>query len=133
VPKKAITSPKLYNPPRGGVFSSAIEAPKGRTIYISGLTSRDKEGEVVGEGDIKRQTEVVLDNLRTILEEANATMDDVVKVTVFIRNMEQFDQIHEVRRRYFSPPYPASSMVEVSRLVDPRSLIEIEAVAVVEK
>jgi 2-iminobutanoate/2-iminopropanoate deaminase len=47
--------------------------------------------------------------------------------------MEQFDQIHEVRRRYFSPPYPASSMVEVSRLVDPRSLIEIEAVAVVEE
>jgi 2-iminobutanoate/2-iminopropanoate deaminase len=87
---------------------------------------------VVGEGDITLQTETVLSNLRTILEEAGATLDDVVKVTVFIRHMEEFDQIHAVRRRYFQPPYSASSMVEVSRLIDPRSLIEIEAIAVVE-
>jgi 2-iminobutanoate/2-iminopropanoate deaminase len=132
LPKREIRSDKLYRPPGGGVFTTAAEAPAGRTIYVSGLTSRDKEGNVVGEGDIKLQTQTVLENVKTILEEAGATMDDIVKVTVFILDMEQFSEIHEVRRGYFTEPYPASSMVEVSRLVDPRLLIEIEAVAVVE-
>lgn len=132
MPKKEIKSDKLYSPPGRGVFTSAVEAPRGRTIYVSGLTSRDVDGNVVGEGDIKAQTEKVLENVKTILGEAGATMEDIVKVTVFILDMEQFSEIHEVRRRYFTEPYPASSMVEVSRLVDPRLLIEIEAVAIVE-
>lgn len=132
MPKKELKSDKLYAPPRGGTFSSAIEAPAGRTIYVSGLTSRNKEGEVVGKGDIKVQTDTVLMNMQTILEEAGATMDDIVKLTVFIRDMELFDLIHDVRRPYFTQPYPASSMVEVSMLADPELLIEIEAVAVAE-
>ncbi len=130
--KTEIKSEKLYNPPRGGVFSTAVEAPSfGRTIYVSGLTSRNKEGEVVGVGDIELQTETVLENIKTILAAAGATMDDVVKVTVFVRDMEQLDRIYDVRRRYFGEPYPASSMVEVSGLADPELLIEIEAIAVV--
>ena len=66
-----------------------------------------------------------------MVEEAGGGMDDIVKVTVFIRDMRLYDEIHEVRRRYFEEPYPASSMVEVSALIDPRLLIEIEAVAVI--
>ena len=129
--KKEIKSPHLYEPPGGGVFSSAVEVHTGRTIYVSGLTSRDKSGAVVGEGDITAQTEQVMQNLRWVLEAAGATMDDIVKVTVFIRDMEDFGKIHAVRRKYFTKPFPASSMVEVSRLVDKKLLIEIEAVAVV--
>jgi 2-iminobutanoate/2-iminopropanoate deaminase len=91
----------------------------------------DNEGNVVGEGDIKRQTETVLDLVKTVVEEAGGGMDDIVKVTVFIMDMGLYDEIHEVRRRYFEEPYPASSMVEVSALIDPRLLIEIEAVAVI--
>lgn len=132
MPKRELKSDKLYAPPRGGVFSTAIEAPMGRTIYVSGLTSRNKEGAVVGKEDIKVQTETILRNMRTILAEAGATMGDIVKVTVFIKDMELFDEIHEIRRSYFEEPYPASSMVEVSMLADPDLLIEIEAVAVVE-
>jgi enamine deaminase RidA (YjgF/YER057c/UK114 family) len=112
VPKKASSSPKLYNPPRGGVFSSAIEAPRGRIIYVSGLTSRNKEGEVVGEGDITLQTETVLSHLRTILEEAGATLDDVVKVTVFIRHMEEFRP---------APPVPGLGRVGHAHRLGPRS------------
>jgi len=130
--KKEIKSAKLYSPPGGGVFTSAIEAPAGRTIYISGLTSRDVTGTVVGDGDIKLQTETVLKNIQAILGEVGGTLDDIVRVTVYIRNMEDFAAIHEVRRRYFTQPYPASTMVEVSRLVDNRLLIEIDAVAVIE-
>jgi 2-iminobutanoate/2-iminopropanoate deaminase len=129
--RHVITSSKLPAPMRGGAFSAGVEAPAGRTVYVSGQVSMDAEGNVVGEGDIKLQTETVLEHVKTVLEEAGGGMDDIVKVTVFITDMGLYDEIHEVRRRYFEEPYPASSMVEVSALIDPRLLIEIEAVAVV--
>ena len=117
---------------RRGAYSSGIEAPAGRTIYVSGQVSLDAGGNVVGEGDIRLQTETVLEHVKTVVEEAGGGLEDVVKVTVFITDMGLYDEIHEVRRRYFEEPYPASSMVEVSALLDPRLLIEIEAVAVVD-
>ncbi|CAN5738339.1 RidA family protein [soil metagenome] len=129
--RRVISSPSLPAPMRGGAFSAGVEAPAGRTIYVSGQVSMDAEGKVVGEGDIKRQTETVLEHVKTVVEEAGGGMDDIVKVTVFITDMALYDEIHEVRRRYFEEPYPASSMVEVSALIDPRLLIEIEAVAVI--
>ncbi len=129
--RTVITSPKLPAPMRGGAFSSGVEAPAGRTIYVSGQVSMDADGNVVGEGDVKLQTETVLEHVKTVVERAGGGMEDIVKVTVFITDMGLYDQIHEVRRRFFEEPYPASSMVEVSALIDPRLLIEIEAVAVV--
>jgi 2-iminobutanoate/2-iminopropanoate deaminase len=132
LPKTQITSSKLPAPMREGAYSSGIETPAGRTIYISGQVSLDAAGNVVGEGDIKLQTETVLEHVKTVVEEAGGGMEDIVKVTVFITDMGLYDEIHEVRRRYFSEPYPASSMVEVSGLIDPRLLIEIEAVAVIQ-
>jgi 2-iminobutanoate/2-iminopropanoate deaminase len=133
LPRREIRSPSLPAPARGGAFSSGgVEAPSGRTIYVSGQVSLDAEGNVVGEGDIKLQTETVLEHVKTVLEEAGGGMADIVKVTVFITDMGLYDEIHEVRRRYFEEPYPASSMVEVSALIDPRLFIEIEAVAVIE-
>ena len=131
MPRTEITSSKLPAPMRGGAFSSGVEAPAGRTIYVSGQVSMDAAGNIVGEGDIGLQTATVLEHVKTVVEEAGGDMQDVVKVTVFITDMGLYDEIHEVRRRYFQEPYPASSMVEVSALIDPRLLIEIEAVAVV--
>ena len=132
MPKKEIQSSDLPKPMREGAYSAGIEAPAGRTVYVSGMVSMDAEGNVVGEGDIAAQTEQVLQNVRTALLEVGGDLSDIVKVTVFITDMTLYDRIHEVRRRHFSPPYPASSMVEVSALIDPRLLIEIEAVAVIE-
>ncbi len=129
--RRVISSPSLPAPMRGGAFSAGVEAPAGRTVYVSGQVSMDAEGNLVGEGDIKRQTETVLEHVKTVVEEAGGGMEDIVKVTVFITDMGLYDEIHEVRRRYFEEPYPASSMVEVSALIDPRLLIEIEAVAVI--
>jgi 2-iminobutanoate/2-iminopropanoate deaminase len=128
---RVIESPKLPAPMRGGAFSAGVEAPAGRTVYVSGQVSMDAEGNVVGEGDARAQTEKVLENVATVLEEAGGSLDDVVKVTVFITDMAHYDGIHEVRRRHFGEPYPASSMVEVSALIDPRLLVEIEAIAVI--
>ncbi len=129
--RRVISNARLPAPMRRGAFSSGVEAPEGRTIYVSGQVSMDAEGNVVGEGDIKLQTQTVLEHVMTVVEEAGGGMDDIVKVTVFITDMGLYDEIHEVRRRYFEEPYPASSMVEVSALIDPRLLIEIEAVAVI--
>lgn len=113
-----------------GAYSNAMRvrgAPD--LLFLSGLVALDADGAVVGAGDISRQTEVVLDSMTALVEAAGGSLADVVKVTLYITDMGLFDAIHEVRRRYFTPPYPASTMVEVSALVDPRLLIEIEAVA----
>jgi reactive intermediate/imine deaminase len=107
-------------------------ATPARMIFVSGLISLDETGSVVGPGDIRAQTRQILENLKAILAEGNASLDDVVKVTVFVRDMGDFQAIHEVRGEYFTKDLPASTMVEVSRLVDERLLIEIEAVAVIE-
>ena len=128
---RVIESPKLPAPMRGGAFSAGVEAPAGRTVYVSGQVAMDAEGAVVGEGDVKTQTEKVLENVTVVLEEAGGSLDDVVKVTVFITDMGLYDEVHEVRRRFFREPYPASSMVEVSALIDTRLLVEVEAVAVI--
>ena len=132
VSRREISNPKLPAPMRGGAFSAGVEAPAGRTVYVSGQVSMDADGNLVGEGDIRRQTEMVLEHVKTVIEEAGGGMDDIVKVTVFITDMGLYDEIHEVRRRFFDEPYPASSMVEITALIDPRLLIEIEAVAVIE-
>ncbi|MCY0897529.1 MAG: RidA family protein [Firmicutes bacterium] len=130
MPKEELRNRKLNAPL--GVFSQAtkIEA-SGTLVFISGLTSRDPDGNVIGVGDVRKQTETILENMQTLLQDAGGSLDDVMKVTVFIRNMKDFDAIHEVRRRYFKPPLPASTMVEVSMLVSPELLIEIEAFAVI--
>ena len=91
----------------------------------------DAGGNVVGAGDVGAQTQKVLENVGIVLQEAGGTFDDVVKVTVFITDMGDYDRVHEVRRRFFAEPYPASSMVEVSALIDPDLLVEVEAVAVI--
>jgi 2-iminobutanoate/2-iminopropanoate deaminase len=127
---RVIESPKLPAPMRGGAFSAGVEAPAGRTVYVSGQVAMDAAGNVVGEGDVVAQTEKVLENLAAVLEEAGGGLEDVVKVTVFITDMGMYEGVHGVRRRPFSEPYPASSMVEVSALIDPRLLVEVEAVAV---
>jgi 2-iminobutanoate/2-iminopropanoate deaminase len=129
MPKRILTAPELSRP-LGAFSQAAMVTIPARMIFVSGLTSRDQDGSVVGAGDIRAQTRQVLENLTAILAAGNATLDDVVKVSVFIRHMEDFDAIHEVRREFFATDPPASTMVEVSRMVDERSLIEIEAIAV---
>lgn len=112
-----------------GPYSQAIKY--GNTIYTSGAIPVDpKSGEVVAEGAAE-QAQQALKNLGEVLAEAGAGFDNVVKTTVFIKNMNDFATINEVYKRYFTKNYPARSCVEVARL--PKDvLIEIECVAVVE-
>ena len=129
--KKEIRSAGLSEPV--GVFSQAtcVETAEGTWVYVSGLTARNRDGSVAAVGDVSGQTETILENMEALLAEVGGSLDDILKVTVYIVDMNHFAAIHEVRRRYFRPPYPASTMVQVSRLVHPDSLIEIDAVALV--
>jgi len=132
MPKREISSDKIRKP--SGVFSHAtvIEA-EGRIVFISGMTARRPDGTIAGIGDITAQTRQVCENIKAAVEGAGGTLDDVCRVDVYIRNMEHFQAIHEVRQQYFKPPLPASTMVEISKMTSPEYLIEINAIAVVPK
>ena len=98
-------------------------------LYISGMLPVNADGELVGDGDVIRQSEQVLDNVGAVLHSAGATFDDVVRVGVYVRDMADRERINTVRRRYFDDSRPASTLVEVSALAHPGALVEIEAVA----
>src|SRR5436190_5215952 len=130
MPKKQISSEKISKP--NGHFSQAtVTEARGRIVFISGMASRRADGTIAGIGDIEAQTRQVCENLKAAVEEASGSMDDICRVDVYVRNMEHFEQIHKVRREYFRPPAPASTMVEVCKMTSPDYLIEINAIAVI--
>ena len=131
MPKTQIVSPKLRQP--SGHFSHAtmIEA-RGRLVFISGMTARRADGTIAGIGNIEAQTRQVCENVKSADDQAGGSIDDICRVDVFVRNIEHFDQIHKVRREYFNPPAPASTMVEVCKMTSPEYLIEMSAIAVIE-
>ncbi len=121
-------NPPTLSPPRG--YSHVVEVTGGRTIYVSGQIAVDHEGRVVGAGDFAAQTRQVFENLKAALAAAAATLGDVVKITMFVTDMSQLQTLRAVRDTYFTGSPPASSLVEVSRLVLPELMVEIEAIAV---
>jgi len=130
VNKREIRSNRLRPP--SGHFSQAIAVEAhGKMVFISGMTARKPDGSIAGIGDIEAQTRQVCENLQSAVEAAGGTMDDICRVDVFVRNIEHFEQIHKVRRDYFRVPAPASTMVEVTKMVHPDYLIEINAIAVI--
>lgn len=123
--RKCIATKKA--PQAIGPYSQAVEA--GGLIFVSGQIPLSPDtGEMVA-GDIEGQTEQVLKNLREILSAAGSSLEQVVKITVYITNMEHFSRMNEVYARYFSQDYPARVCVEVSGLPK-QALVEIDVVAV---
>jgi reactive intermediate/imine deaminase len=130
--KEQIKTSNISQP--SGHFSQAIAIEaKGKLVFISGMTAKRPDGTIAGIGDIEAQTRQVCENIKSAVEAAGGTLDDVCRVDVFVRNIEHFDKIHKVRREYFKAPAPASTMVEVAKMVQPDYLIEINAIAVVQK
>jgi enamine deaminase RidA (YjgF/YER057c/UK114 family) len=95
------------------------------------MTARAVDGSITGIGDIEAQTRQVCENLKAAAEAAGGSLSDICRVDVYVRNIEHFDVIHKVRREYFELPLPASTKVEVSKMVSPDYLIEISAIAVI--
>ena len=99
-------------------------------LYISGTTAIGEDGEVVGPGDAYEQTSYVLRVVRKILRAAGYTLDDVVRTRLFVTDMSQWKKYARAHREMFENIRPASSIVEVSRLMDPRLVLEMEVEAV---
>jgi 2-iminobutanoate/2-iminopropanoate deaminase len=113
-----------------GPYSQAVSVPEGRMIFTAGQIPIDPQTALSVGNDIETQTRQVLKNLTTVLEAAGATLADVVKTTVFLKNMSDFAKMNGVYSEFFTSKYPARSAVEVARL--PKDvLVEIECIAII--
>jgi len=124
--KKEFISPEgIFEPIH---WSHAVKV--GNTIYLAGMAGYDEQRNVV-EGGFEAQTVKAFENIKLTLEAAGASLDDVVKIIVYVTDMDNIGKFREIRARYFSPPMPVSTGIEVTRLL-PGLLVEIEATAVVD-
>lgn len=125
---------RFLNPaglPKAAGYSHAIQAPPGRTIYVSGQLPIDKDGKIVGT-DFAAQAEQVFANIRVALTAAGATFDDVVKLNMFVTDMKHLPALRAARDRYINLQHPpASTLVEVNRFVRDGAMVEIDATAVI--
>jgi enamine deaminase RidA (YjgF/YER057c/UK114 family) len=123
-------NPETMHRPTG--YTHVVEVLSGRPVYISGQVALDATGSLVGPGDIRAQARQVFDNLRAALQAVGATFDQVVKLNYYVVDATRMPVIREVRDEYLDPErLPASTAVEVRRLVRDDLLIEVEAVAVI--
>ena len=108
-------------------FSLGVIA-SGRMLYTAGITSRNADGDVVGEGDIRAQVTQCFSNLADVLSAAGASFSQVIKFTIFTTDIDVFNNETRDIRFPFFVDRPAATLVEVRRLIDPRMMVEIEAV-----
>jgi 2-iminobutanoate/2-iminopropanoate deaminase len=110
-------------------FTHVVRA--GRLVFVSGCVATDAQGRVVGGNDVVAQARQVHENIKHCLAAAGATFADICKVTVFLRDIGDREKVNTIRTEYFGAHRPASTLVEISRLVRDDYLIEIEATAVI--
>lgn len=110
-------------------YSRAVQV--GDRIEVSGTTATDESGAIVGTDDPYRQTVQAIQNVETALREADAGLADVVRTRLFVTDIDNYEAVGEAHGEYFGEIRPATSMYEISALVDEEMLVEIEAVAVV--
>ena len=124
-----INPPTMFDPPG---YTHLVEVSGGRIVYISGQVALDADGNMVGEGDFRAQTQQVFENIKAAVEAVGGSMEDIVKLNNFVTDMTQLDAYREVRNSFINTDQPpASTLVQVSRLFQERFLIEVEAIAVV--
>ena len=113
------------------LYSHTVVAEGGRLVFIAGQLSRNREGTVVGPGDMRAQIRQVCDNVRAALAAAGADVADLVKTTTYVTDIDEFFKHVDVRSEYFGAEPPTSTTVEVRRLAAPEFLVEMDAIAVV--
>lgn len=128
---KIITSESLARPLG---FSHGILVEGGHLLFLAGQTALDADGKLVAPGDVVGQYRQVLENLRAVVEAAGGEMDDIVKMTIFVGDRDDYKarlkKLGKVHREFFGAYYPATALVEVSRFFEDGVLVEIEGIAV---
>jgi reactive intermediate/imine deaminase len=119
-------------PKPAGNYSQGVKAKGGTLVVIAGQVAWDAQGNLVGRGDIRAQTRQVFENLKNMLASSGASFKDVVKLSTFLKNVEDFPAFSEVRAQYLTPPYPPSTLLVVKSLAREEWLVEVEAMAVVD-
>ncbi len=131
---KRIVTPASLVRPRG--FSHGIVTSGGRVLWLAGQDASDDEGQIVAPGDLTAQLERVLHNLHAVVHEAGGQMTDIVKLTIFVRDRDEYVAKHRelgvVWKRYFGDYYPALALFEVSGFFQKDALVELEGVAVLD-
>jgi reactive intermediate/imine deaminase len=123
-------NPPALSAPHG--YSHVVVVRSGRTVYVAGQVPLDRNGALVGTGDLAVQTKQVFENMKAALSAAGASYADVVDMTTYLTDVSQIDAYRKVRDQYMSAPLPAASLVEVKSLFRKDVMIEVSAIAVVQ-
>jgi enamine deaminase RidA (YjgF/YER057c/UK114 family) len=136
MPRETALSITRINPPELGTppgYSQIVDVSASRMIFIAGQTALDRDGNLVGKNDFAAQATQVFDNLAIALQASDCTAANLVKLTVFLTDMNNLADYREARNRFFTsitpPAAPAVTLVEVAKLYGPDFMIEIEAIA----
>ena len=111
-----------------GAFSMAVVQGGGQIVHLKGQVALNREGAIVGASDMRAQVRQVLENIQAVLGSMGGEMADILSLVHYATDIDAFMKTSDIRREFFTPPYPVTTTVQVARLYDPRLLIEITAV-----